>query len=236
MDQINNSNFEFRQIFDKKTCTFTYLVFDAETREGIIIDPIRENFSKNLKYIEELEIDLKYIVDTHVHADHVTSSCFFKEATGAKIVFGKITKVKCADILIGDGEELEFGSFSIRAISTPGHTEGCTCFYTEGRLFTGDTLLIRSCGRTDFQNGDPLKLYESIKKKLYLFPENTLVYPGHDYLGRTVSTIIEEKKFNDRISIHRTLKDFILIMNTLDLPKPKMIDEAVKLNLKCGCS
>mgnify|MGYP001300856492 CR=1 FL=1 len=236
MDQINKSNFEFRQIFDTKTCTFTYLVFDAETREGIIIDPIRENFSKNLKYIEELEIDLKYIVDTHVHADHVTSSCFFKEATGAKIVFGKITEVKCADILIKDGEELEFGSFSIRAISTPGHTEGCTCFYTEGRLFTGDTLLIRSCGRTDFQNGDPVKLYESVKKKLYLFPEDTLIYPGHDYSGRTVSTIIEEKKFNLRISINRTLKDFILIMNTLDLPKPRMIDEAVKLNHKCGCS
>ena len=236
MDKIRKSNFEFRQFFDKGTSTFTYLFFDSETSEGVIIDPIRENLADNLKYIEELEINLKYIIDTHVHADHITASCFLREATGARIVVGKISGVECADILIKDGQELDFGRFNIKAISTPGHTDGCTCFFTEGRLFTGDTLLIRSCGRTDFQNGDPVKLYESIIEKLYLLPETTLIYPGHDYLGRTVSTIREEKKFNSRISIKQTLKGFIRIMDSLDLPKPKMIDEAVKLNFKCGCS
>ena len=124
MDKIRKSNFEFRQFFDKVTSTFTYLFFDSETSEGVIIDPIRENLADNLKYIEELEINLKYIIDTHVHADHITASCFLREATGARIVVGKISGVECADILIKDGQELDFGRFNIKAISTPGHTDG----------------------------------------------------------------------------------------------------------------
>ena len=231
---MKKSKFEFRQFFDKDTSTLTYLIFDSDTKEGLIIDPVKEQFANNLNYIEELDIVIKYIIDTHVHADHVTSSSMIRKATGGKIVFGEMSEVKCADILIKDGEKLNFGRFKIKAISTPGHTDACTSFYTEGRLFTGDTLLIRSCGRTDFQEGDPSKLFESITKKLFLFPEKTLVYPGHDYLGRTVSSIGEEKKFNSRINSKQTLKDFVKIMNNLDLPKPKMIDESVRMNLKCG--
>tara|TARA_B100000700_G_scaffold303066_1_gene374161 strand:- start:2784 stop:3515 length:732 start_codon:yes stop_codon:yes gene_type:complete len=228
------SNFELRQLFHKDTSTFTYLIFDSETKEGIIIDPVREKCFEILKYIGELEIVLRYIIDTHVHADHVTASGDLKNATGAKIVIGKISGIECADILIKDGDELNFGRFRLKAISTPGHTDSCTSFFTEGKLFSGDTLLIRSCGRTDFQNGDPVKLYDSIMKKLYILPEKTLVFPGHDYLGRTVSSIREEKKFNTRISREITLEEFSQIMNSLDLPKPKMIKEAVKMNLKCG--
>ena len=159
-----------------------------------------------------------------------------RKVTGAKSVFGELSEVECADILIKDGDELNFGRFFLRAISTPGHTNACMSFYTEGRIFTGDSLLIRSCGRTDLQKGNPKKLFESITKKLYVFPDKTYVYPGHDYLGRTVTCIREEKAFNSRINSEQTLGKFIQIMDNLNLPKPKRIDEAVPLNLKCGYS
>ena len=139
------------------------------------------------------------MIDTHVHADHVTSSCIQRDATGAKSVLGENSAVHCSDILLCDGDELEFGRFKLIAISTPGHTDACTSFYTEGRLFTGDSLLIRGCGRTDFKRGYPEKLFNSITQKLYAYPDTTLVYPGHDYLGRTASCIREEKSFYPRI-------------------------------------
>jgi rhodanese-related sulfurtransferase len=159
-----------------------------------------------------------------------------REATGAKSVFGEPAGIECADILLEDGDELEFGNFSLKAIATPGHTDACISFYTEGMLFTGDSLLIRGCGRTDFQLGDPEKLYESITQKLYSYPDDTLVYPGHDYLGRTASCIREEKAFNPRIGSGQTLEKFVQIMSNLDLPKPKCIDSTVPQNLQCGFS
>ena len=137
---------------------------------------------------------------------------------------------------VQDGDELEFGHFSLKTIATPGHTDACTSFYTEGRLFTGDSLLIRGCGRTDFQLGDPVRLFESITQKLYTYPDDTLVYPGHDYLGRTASCIREEKAFNPRIGSGQTMENFVQIMNNLDLPKPKSIDSAVPMNIQCGYS
>jgi len=236
MKKYHKSTLGFRQFFDIDSSTFTYLIFDSDSMEGIIIDPVEERFDQNVKFIRELGVILKYVVDTHVHADHVTSSGMLSKVTGAERVYGKMSQVECADILIKDGEDLHFGRFCLTAISTPGHTDSCTSFYTEGRLFTGDSLLIRSCGRTDFQQGDPKKLFESITRKLYLFDEKTLVYPGHDYLGRTVSSIREEKAFNERIDDRQTLLKFIEIMNNLNLPEPQRIAEVVPLNLKCGNS
>tara|TARA_B100001996_G_scaffold379341_1_gene364941 strand:+ start:167 stop:1213 length:1047 start_codon:yes stop_codon:yes gene_type:complete len=236
MNNNDESHFVFRQLFDKDTGTFTYLMFDSDTLEGLIIDPVKEQFDRSLQFIEELGIELKYAIDTHVHADHVTSSRMLRDATGAKSTFGEKSSVWGADILLSDGDELEFGRFKLKAISTPGHTDACTSFYTEGRLFTGDSLLIRGCGRTDFQQGDPEELFNSITQKLYTYPDSTLVYPGHDYLGRTASCIIEEKSFNPRIHSGQTLEKFVQIMNNLNLPKPKRIDEAIPMNLKCGFS
>jgi sulfur dioxygenase len=198
MNNTDESTFVFRQLFDKDTGTFTYLMFDSSTMEGLIIDPVKEQFDRSLQFIEELGVELKYVIDTHVHADHVTSSCMLRDATGAKSAFGENSAVPCTDILLCDGDELECGRFELIAISTPGHTDACTSFYTEGRLFTGDSLLIRGCGRTDFQQGDPEKLFNSITQRLYAYPDTTLVYPGHDYHGRTASCIREEKSFNPK--------------------------------------
>jgi len=236
MAKPNQPKLVFRQFFDKDTGTFTYFLFDSETMEGLIIDPVKEQFDLSLQFIEELGVELKYVIDTHVHADHVTSSCMLREATGAKSVFGEPSGIECADILLEDGDELEFGHFSLKAIATPGHTDACISFYTEGMLFTGDSLLIRGCGRTDFQLGDPEKLYESITQKLYSYPDDTLVYPGHDYLGRTASSIREEKAFNPRIGSGQTVEKFVQIMKNLDLPKPQRIDSTVPQNLQCGFS
>ena len=236
MKKSDESSFVFRQLFDVNTGTFTYLMFDSLTMEGLIIDPVKEQFDRSLQFIEELGVELKYTIDTHVHADHVTSSGMLRQATGAKSALSEKAKVLCADIMLKDRDELEFGRFKLKAISTPGHTDACTSFYTEGRLFTGDSLMIRGCGRTDFQQGDPEKLFQSITQKLFSFPDETLVYPGHDYLGRTASCIKEEKSFNPRIGRGQTLEKFTQIMNNLNLPRPKRIDEAVPLNLKCGYS
>jgi len=236
MANVKSPKLIFRQLFEKDSGTYTYFLFDSATMEGLIIDPVKEQFDQSLHYLDELGVELKYVIDTHVHADHVTSSGMFREVTGAKCVFGNPAGIECADILLQDGDDLEFGHFNLKTIATPGHTDACTSFYTEGRLFTGDSLLIRGCGRTDFQSGDPEKLFESISQKLYAYPDDTLVYPGHDYLGRTVTSIREEKAFNPRIGSGQTLKNFVQIMNNLDLPKPNRIDEAVPLNIQCGYS
>ena len=198
MNNTDEASFVFRRLFDTDPETFTYLMFDFSTMEGLIIDPVKEQFERSLQFIEELGVELMCVIDTHVHADHETSSCMLRDATGAKSAFGENSAVPCADILLCDGDKLEFSRFKLIAISTPGHTDACTSFYTEGRLFTGDSLLIRGCGRTDFQQGDPEKLFNSITQRLYAYPDTTLVYPGHDYHGRTASCIREEKSFNPK--------------------------------------
>ena len=189
----------FRQLFDRDTWTYTYMLYDPGTLEGVIIDPVKEKFERDLQLLEELGIELKYVMDTHVHADHVTAAGLFREMTGAKTSVGEPAGVPCADLLLQDGDELEIGQHRIQAISTPGHTDACTTFKVNGMLFTGDTLFIRGCGRTDFQQGNPKQLFESISQKLYCFPDETRVYPGLDYQGRSSSTIGEEKRFNPRI-------------------------------------
>jgi sulfur dioxygenase len=224
----------FRQLFEKESSTYSYLLADKETKEALIIDPVKECIDRDLALIKELSLKLKYVLDTHVHADHITSSWTLKEETGAMIALGERTGVQNADILLKDSEELSLGSFTIKAILTPGHTNGCTSFSIEDMLFTGDALLIRGNGRTDFQEGSSEVLFNSITEKLFSFPGETLIFPGHDYKGLTSSTINEEKKYNPRIGGGKTIEEFSQIMSKLSLANPQKIDIAVPANLKCG--
>ena len=224
----------FRQLFDYDTWTYTYLLADPDTKEGILIDSVKEQVDRDLKLLEELEIKLVYLLETHVHADHVTGAGEIRKATGAKIVYGAAANISCADIGVQDGEKLTFGSTFIQVIATPGHTDGCTSYFIEDKIFTGDTLLIRGCGRTDFQQGSSAGLWESVTGKLFTLPDATEVYPAHNYKGVMASTIGEEKKFNARLGAGKTKDVFQDIMSNLNLDKPKRIDIAVPANLKCG--
>lgn len=224
----------FRQLFESESSTYTYLLADAQSKEAILIDTVREKMERDLLLLEELGLKLKYVLDTHVHADHITAAGPIAEKTGAQSGQSHLSGVKGASLYFKDGETLKFGPFSLKVLSTPGHTNSCTCFYVEGMLFTGDTLLIRACGRTDFQEGSAKELYHSIQEKLYTLPDETLVYPGHDYKGLTVTTIGEEKKFNSRNKKKTTELEFVKIMSELKLAQPKKIHEAVPANLVCG--
>jgi glyoxylase-like metal-dependent hydrolase (beta-lactamase superfamily II)/rhodanese-related sulfurtransferase len=236
LNQNDYPTIGFRQLFDRETSTFTYLLWDLDTKAGVIIDPVREQFERDLRLLSELGIQLVYALDTHVHADHVTSLGMLRESLGLQTAVGEPSGVPCADLLLKDGDTLQFGKHSLAALATPGHTDACTSFKVENLLFTGDTLFIRGCGRTDFQQGDPAKLYRSVTEKLYTLPNDTLVYPGHDYKGESVSTIGEEKQHNPRVSATQTEAAFAALMNALNLPRPKHIDEAVPANLGCGIS
>lgn len=224
----------FQQLFEPITSTYTYLLADSNTREGILIDSVLETFQRDLTLIKDLEIRLLYVIDTHVHADHVTGAGKIADATGAKIGLCDKAKATGVDLRLKDGDVLKFGKHEIKIIATPGHTNSCLSFYTEGRVFTGDALMIRGNGRTDFQEGSAETLYHSIHSKLFSLPGDTVVYPAHDYKGFTSSTIESEKKLNLRLGGNRTLTEFIEIMKNLNLPKPAKIDLAVPANLKSG--
>ncbi|MDX8385212.1 MAG: MBL fold metallo-hydrolase [Gallionella sp.] len=225
-----------RQLFDKESSTYTYIVVDSNSRQACIIDPVRENTKHYLQLFKELNINLKYALDTHVHADHVTALGVLKEMTGCATLVGSAGDVVCATEHLQDGKQLEIGSLMIKVMFTPGHTSDSYCFFvndeSQSYLFSGDTLLIRGTGRTDFQNGDPSNLYNSIHNKIMALPANTVVLPGHDYKGWTSSTLLEEKEHNPRLQLDR--EDFIQHMNNLNLPDPKMMDIAVPANLICG--
>ena len=223
-----------KQLFDRESCTYTYLLIDGQTREGAIIDPVLETFDRDMQIIKELGVELLYTIETHAHADHITSAGKFREMTGAKLVYGEGTGIKAIDIPLADGDKIDLGHYQIRAISTPGHTSGCTSYFRDGMLFSGDTLLIRGCGRTDFQDGDPGKLYDSITQKLFVLSDDTVVYPCHDYNGRTASTIGEEKAWNPRLGGDRSRDEFVELMNNLNLDMPKRINEAVPANMSVG--
>ena len=224
----------FRQLFDYETWTYTYLLADAESGEAILIDTVREQANRDLTLLKELELRLKYILDTHVHADHVTGAAILKAATGAKSGISKVAEVNAADVPLSDGQELTFGRFKLKVLSTPGHTNTCMSFYTEGRVFTGDTLLIRDVGRTDFQQGSNEKIYESITMKLFALPLETLVYPAHDYRGYEESTILEEKEFNSKVGNKTSFEDFRKKMEAMKLEPPKRLQIAVPANMRGG--
>ncbi|MCO4762010.1 MAG: MBL fold metallo-hydrolase [Myxococcales bacterium] len=228
----------FRQLFHPDTSTYTYLLGDERTREAVLIDPVRDMIERDLQLVGEMGLKLKYTLETHVHADHVTSSGLLRQRTGALYVASADGGADCADVPVSDGDAIIFGQYALEARLTPGHTNTCVSYVLsdESRVFTGDTLLIRGCGRTDFQQGDPRKLYRSVQDKLFSLPDECLVYPGHDYKGRTCSSIAEEKRFNLRLGDGRTEDAFVAIMEALKLGLPKRIDVAVPANLKGGLS
>ncbi len=228
------SELKMRQLFDYDTWTYTYLIYDPNTREAALIDTVQEQVERDLQLIEELGLKLKYVMDTHVHADHITGADTIRGATGAKGVVGFGTHVACADLSLKDGEEISLGGFKIKALATPGHTDGCMSYYVAERVFSGDALLIRGTGRTDFQQGSSETLYDSITQKLFTLPDETRVFPAHDYRGQTVSSIDEEKRFNPRVGTHKTKEEFLQIMKNLNLAMPKKIQMAVPANMKCG--
>jgi len=223
-----------KQMFDRDSCTYTYLLIDSETHEGAIIDAVKEQLARDLQCIEELGVELLYCIETHVHADHVTAAGSIRQKTGAQIAYSQSAAIKSIDLELNDGDELILGKHKIKALSTPGHTAGCMSFYVEGMVFSGDCLLIRGCGRSDFQQGDSTDLYRSITQKLFTLPDETLIYPGHDYNGKTCSTIAEEKRWNPRLGQGKSLDDFLQIMQNLNLALPKKINEAVPANTNCG--
>jgi sulfur dioxygenase len=228
----------FRQLIDQETSTYTYLLADQDTLEAVLIDPVLEQTGRDLKLLEELGLNLRYILETHVHADHITGAAILRRSTGARSVLAAAAGVSCADDQVNHGDRLRFGRYELQVRSTPGHTSGCLTFVLEGDeerfAFTGDALLIRGCGRTDFQQGDARTLYRSIHRQIYTLPDQTRIYPGHDYHGHTSTTVAEEKHLNPRLNEDVSEGQFIEIMNSLDLAYPKKIDVALPLNLACG--
>lgn len=223
----------FYQLFEIESSTYTYLLADQDTKEAILIDPVLETIDRDLKLISELGLKLTYVFDTHIHADHITSAGKIRELTNAKTCVSKHSGVQCADILLSEGDALRFGRHTLKVLETPGHTNSCLTYVIGDKLFTGDTLLIRGNGRTDFQQGSAEKLYVSIQKLFKLTGEFT-VYPAHDYRGQTKTTLELEKKFNPRIGHGKTKAEFIKAMSELELAHPKKIMEAVPANMTCG--
>ncbi len=225
------------QLFDPASSTYTYLLFDADSREALIIDPVDEQLERDLAVLREYGLKLVLAVETHAHADHVTSAGLLVEHTGAVTAAPEACGIRTAAIQLQDGAELAFGRERIRALHTPGHTAGSMCYlWTSGQrrhVFTGDTLLINGCGRTDFQSGSAEALYRSLTQVLFTLPEDTMVWPGHDYEGRQHSTIGAERRGNARIA-GKSLAEFTALMSGLDLPRPQRIDEAVPANLRSG--
>ena len=226
-----------RQFFDTHSSTYTYLIMDRQTQMAALIDPVAEKTDFYLQTLRELNLDLQLVLDTHTHADHISANGRLRERSQCQTVMGAQSLATCVDRHVRDGDRIALGSVAIEAIYTPGHTDDsytyCIQSERQAYLFTGDTLLIRGSGRTDFQNGDAFEQYHSLFEKLLRFPEETLVYPGHDYQGRSVSTIGEEIRHNPRLQV-ADAEAYAEIMNNLNLPNPKMMDVAVPANQACG--
>ena len=221
------------QLFDAASSTYTYLLFDPTTRDAVIIDPVDEQLERDLGVLREHGLKLLWSIETHAHADHITSAGLLTEHAGARTAAPRGCDIGTAAVQLDDGAELRFGNEAVRALHTPGHTAGSMCFLWRNHVFTGDTLLIGGCGRTDFQSGSAEALYRSITQRLFTLPDDTLVWPGHDYKGQTHSTIGAEKMGNARLA-GRDEASFVALMNALQLPRPRRIDEAVPANRSSG--
>jgi sulfur dioxygenase len=223
-----------RQLFDPESSTYTYLVADPAAGVAALIDPVLEQVDRDLALLRELGLSLTHVLDTHVHADHVTAAGRLRERTGA-LTCASTAGAPCVDVRLGHGDVIRIGDIPITALATPGHTDDGISYRIPGAVFTGDTLLVRGCGRADFQNGDAGQLHDSITRTLFALPDETIVYPGHDYRGQTASTIGEEKRWNPRIA-GRDRAQFITLMAGLGLPPPKKLDQAVPANRACGAT
>ena len=222
------------QQFDEVSFTYTYILMDSDTREAVIIDPVDTKLNGLINFVNEKKLNIRFVLETHAHADHITSAGNLCKMTGAIAATPAHCNITNAEIQLEDHQQLVFGKNQvITAIHTPGHTAGSMSFIWNNTVFTGDTLLINGCGRTDFQSGSSQELYKSITEKLFTLPDETIVYPGHDYHGKKQSTIGDEKKHNPRLA-GKTMDEFVAIMDNLNLPKPKLIDQAVSANLSLG--
>jgi glyoxylase-like metal-dependent hydrolase (beta-lactamase superfamily II) len=224
----------FRQLHEPLSNTYTYLIGDEQTRRAALVDPVLPTWQRDLQEVRALGLELAYTVETHVHADHITSARRLKREAGSRIVYPAVDRLDCVDEWMEEGKPLLLGAVRIDGLFTPGHTDDHFAYLVDGKVLTGDALLIDGCGRTDFQNGDADKLYRSVREKLFTLPGDTIVYPGHDYQGRRVSSIAQEKGRNPRLGGDRTLEEFRRIMAELKLPYPKFIDYAVPGNRACG--
>jgi glyoxylase-like metal-dependent hydrolase (beta-lactamase superfamily II)/rhodanese-related sulfurtransferase len=226
----------FRQLFDNQSSTYTYLLADSATREALLIDPVFEHARRDAALIEELGLTLLFTLETHLHADHVTGAWLLKQRLGSRIALSRESGARGADRYLGDGEIIAFGMRTLEARATPGHTNACITFVLDdqSRAFTGDALLIRGCGRTDFQQGDAHRLYRSVRERVFSLPRDCQLYPGHDYRGLTSSSVAEEKKYNPRLAESIGEDDFVGYMTNLGLPHPKLMAVAVPANLRCG--
>jgi glyoxylase-like metal-dependent hydrolase (beta-lactamase superfamily II) len=233
-DQYGNNEMLFRQLFEPLSSTYTYLLGCEETGQAALIDPVVNAIDRDLEAVHSLGLKLVIAIDTHIHADHITAARHLKERVGSRIAGPAMDRLPCTDHGIVDGIPLEVGSVRIEPIHTPGHTDSHFAYRVGERLFTGDALLIDGCGRTDLQNGDAATLYRSVRERLFTLPGDTLVYPGHDYTQRRVSSIAQERERNPRLGGDRTQAEFVALMAQLKLPYPKFIDYAVPGNRQCG--
>jgi len=223
----------FKQVFDQKSSTYTYLIASAKGREALIIDPVIENVDSYITLLNQLDLKLVKVIDTHIHADHVTGASKLKQATNCSTLMGEHTPADAVEINIKDEEIIKIDQIEIKAMYTPGHTSDSYSFLMDKYLFSGDTLLINGTGRTDFQNGSSKDAYNSLFNKLLKLPDDTVLYPGHDYNGKLSSTIGKEKQHNPRLQVEN-VDQYIEIMSNLNLSKPKMIDHNISRNLKLG--
>ena len=223
----------FKQVFDKKSSTYTYLIASAKGREAVIIDPVIENVDSYITLLNELDLKLVKVIDTHIHADHITGASKLKKVTNCSTIMGEHTPADAVEVKVKDEEIIKIDQIEIKAMYTPGHTSDSYSFLMDKYLFSGDTLLINGTGRTDFQNGSSKDAYNSLFNKLLKLPDDTVLYPGHDYNGKLSSTIGKEKQHNPRLQVEN-VDQYIEIMSNLNLSKPKMIDHNISKNLKLG--
>jgi glyoxylase-like metal-dependent hydrolase (beta-lactamase superfamily II) len=228
----------FRQLFEPQSSAYTYLIACETTRDVVLIDPVLETVDRDLQVLAELGLKLSATVETHIHADHVTGASLLRERTGCKCGVPGKSGAAHADLAVREGEAIHIGSLKLQPLYTPGHTDDHHSYFLasdgSGRVFTGDALLIDGCGRTDFQNGDAAMLYRSVHDKIFSLPRDTLVYPGHDYQQRHVSSVAQERERNPRLGGGKSLEEFVAIMAGLNLPRPKKMDVAVPANRQCG--
>jgi sulfur dioxygenase len=225
----------FKQVFDTKSSTYTYIIASGKGREAVIIDPVIENVESYIKLLNELDLKLVKVIDTHIHADHVTGASKLKQETNCSTIMGEHTPADAVEIKVKDDEIIKIDQIEIKAMYTPGHTSDSYSFLMDNCLFSGDTLLINGTGRTDFQNGSSKDAYNSIFNRLLKLPEDTILYPGHDYNGKESSTIGNEKKFNPRLQV-KNVDEYVELMSNLNLSKPELIDINVSRNIKLGAN